>query len=97
MKTFVSNWDAIHTTVAGMMGAAQAAAAPAQAPSAPTPVGAPAPAAAASEEDEEDDDDGNGGSKALTKNLEELKDAALVKFDSLRINAFRLLPAARPT
>jgi RNA polymerase primary sigma factor len=36
--------------------------------------------------DEEDDDDGNGGSKALTKKLEELKSAALVKFDSLRIN-----------
>ena len=36
--------------------------------------------------DEEDDDDGNGGSKALTKKLEELKAAAIVKFDSLRIN-----------
>ncbi|MEO7056931.1 MAG: RNA polymerase sigma factor RpoD [Caldimonas sp.] len=36
--------------------------------------------------DEEDDDDGNGGSKALTKKLEELKVAALGKFDSLRIN-----------
>ncbi|MFM7847309.1 MAG: RNA polymerase sigma factor RpoD [Rubrivivax sp.] len=34
--------------------------------------------------DEEDDDDGNGGSKALTKKLEELKSAALVKFDVLR-------------
>ena len=34
--------------------------------------------------DEEDDDDGNGGSKALTKKLEELKNAALVKFDALR-------------
>jgi len=34
--------------------------------------------------DEEDDDDGNGGSKALTKKLEELKKAALVKFESLR-------------
>jgi RNA polymerase primary sigma factor len=34
--------------------------------------------------DEEDDDDGNGGSKALTKKLEELKTAALVKFDALR-------------
>ena len=31
--------------------------------------------------DEDDDDDGNGGSKALTKKLEELKNAALVKFD----------------
>jgi hypothetical protein len=52
MKTFVSNWDAIHTTVAGMMGAAQAAAAPpaqAQAPNAPAPAGAPA------EDDEEDE------------------------------------------
>ena len=36
--------------------------------------------------DEEDDDDGQGGSKALTKKLEELKAAALIKFDSLRIN-----------
>ncbi|PZP36473.1 MAG: RNA polymerase sigma factor RpoD [Roseateles depolymerans] len=31
--------------------------------------------------DEDDDDDGNGGSKALTKKLEELKTAALGKFD----------------
>ena len=36
--------------------------------------------------DEEDDDDGNGGSKALTKKLEELKVAALIRFDLLRIN-----------
>ncbi|MBB4842054.1 RNA polymerase primary sigma factor [Paucibacter oligotrophus] len=36
--------------------------------------------------DEEDDDDGNGGSKALTKKLEELKNAALVKLDSLAVN-----------
>ncbi|MFG6440348.1 RNA polymerase sigma factor RpoD [Roseateles sp. LKC17W] len=36
--------------------------------------------------DEEDDDDGNGGSKALTKKLEELKNAALVKLDSLSGN-----------
>ncbi|UDF34864.1 UNVERIFIED_ORG: RNA polymerase sigma factor RpoD [Shinella sp. XGS7] len=36
--------------------------------------------------DEEDDDDGNGGSKALTKKLEELKNAALAKFDSLAGN-----------
>jgi RNA polymerase primary sigma factor len=36
--------------------------------------------------DEEDDDDGQGGSKALTKKLEELKAAALIKFDTLRIN-----------
>ena len=34
--------------------------------------------------DEEDDDDGAGGSKALTKKLEELKAAALLKFDELR-------------
>jgi RNA polymerase primary sigma factor len=34
--------------------------------------------------DEEDDDDGAGGSKALTKKLEELKAAALIKFDELR-------------
>ena len=34
--------------------------------------------------DEEDDDDGQGGSKALTKKLEELKNVALDKFDSLR-------------
>lgn len=36
--------------------------------------------------DEDDDDDGAGGSKALTKKLEELKTAAMVKFDSLRVN-----------
>jgi RNA polymerase primary sigma factor len=34
--------------------------------------------------DEDDDDDGQGGSKALTKKLEELKRAALVKFDAIR-------------
>ncbi|KAF4530302.1 hypothetical protein B566_EDAN018440 [Ephemera danica] len=34
--------------------------------------------------DDEDDDDGNGGSKALTKKLEELKQAALVRFTDLR-------------
>jgi RNA polymerase primary sigma factor len=34
--------------------------------------------------DEEDDDDGAGGSKALTKKLEELKNAALLKFDDLQ-------------
>ncbi|MBL8359349.1 MAG: RNA polymerase sigma factor RpoD, partial [Rubrivivax sp.] len=34
--------------------------------------------------DEEDDDDGQGGSKALTKKLEELRAAALIKFDALR-------------
>jgi RNA polymerase primary sigma factor len=37
-------------------------------------------------DDESDDDDGNGGSKALTKKLEELKAAAVVKFDVLRTN-----------
>jgi len=36
--------------------------------------------------DEEDDDDGNGGSKALTKKLEELKVAALAKFENLSEN-----------
>ena len=36
--------------------------------------------------DEDDDDDGQGGSKALTKKLEELKSAAIVKFDALRGN-----------
>jgi RNA polymerase primary sigma factor len=36
--------------------------------------------------DEEDDDDGQGGSKALTKKLEELKVAALAKFNSLSTN-----------
>ena len=45
--------------------------------------------------DEEDDDDGNGGSKALTKKLEELKAAALVKFDSLRINFEKMRKASR--
>jgi RNA polymerase primary sigma factor len=33
--------------------------------------------------DEEDDDDGNGGSKALTKKLEELKNASLERFDRM--------------
>jgi RNA polymerase primary sigma factor len=33
--------------------------------------------------DEEDDDDGKGGSKALTKKLEELKNAALERFDRM--------------
>ena len=36
--------------------------------------------------DEDDDDDGNGGSKALTKKLEELKTAAIGKFETLRGN-----------
>ena len=43
--------------------------------------------------DEEDDDDGNGGSKALTKKLEELKSAALVKFDVLRSEFDRMRKA----
>ncbi|MBF5006085.1 RNA polymerase sigma factor RpoD [Diaphorobacter caeni] len=34
--------------------------------------------------DEDDDDDGKGGSKALTKKLEELKNEALSRFDTLR-------------
>ena len=36
--------------------------------------------------DEEEDDDGQGGSKALTKKLEEMKAAALEKFDALSLN-----------
>ena len=36
--------------------------------------------------DEEDDDDGNGGSKALTKKLEELRNAALIKLETLSTN-----------
>ena len=36
------------------------------------------------EYDEDDDDDGKGGSKALTKKLEELKNEALSRFDTLR-------------
>ena len=55
--------------------------------------------------DEDDDDDGQGGSKALTKKLEELKTAALVKFDvaahQLRQDAQGLregrLPVGAPT
>ncbi|MEI6028004.1 MAG: RNA polymerase sigma factor RpoD, partial [Betaproteobacteria bacterium] len=43
--------------------------------------------------DEEDDDDGNGGSKALTKKLEELKSAALVKFEVLRTEFDRMRKA----
>jgi RNA polymerase primary sigma factor len=43
--------------------------------------------------DEEDDDDGNGGSKALTKKLEELKNAALAKFDALRTNFDKMAKA----
>ncbi len=36
--------------------------------------------------DEDDDDDGQGGSKMLTRKLEELKSAALIKLESLRNN-----------
>jgi RNA polymerase primary sigma factor len=37
-------------------------------------------------DDDDDDDDGQGGSKALTKKLEELKVAALIKFENLSTN-----------
>ncbi|MBS0594039.1 MAG: RNA polymerase sigma factor RpoD [Proteobacteria bacterium] len=43
--------------------------------------------------DDEDDDDGNGGSRALTKKLEELKIAALAKFDELRTHFERMRKA----
>ncbi len=43
--------------------------------------------------DEEDDDDGAGGSKALTKKLEELKQAALEKFGELRTQFDRMRKA----
>ncbi|MBB1161253.1 RNA polymerase sigma factor RpoD [Aquariibacter albus] len=43
--------------------------------------------------DESEDDDGAGGSKALTKKLEELKTAALVKLDELRENFERMRKA----
>jgi len=43
--------------------------------------------------DEEDDDDGNGGSKALTKKLEELKAAALIRFGELRTHFERMRKA----
>ncbi|HPO18338.1 MAG TPA: RNA polymerase sigma factor region1.1 domain-containing protein, partial [Rubrivivax sp.] len=43
--------------------------------------------------DEEDDDDGAGGSKALTKKLEELKAAALQKFDELRVQFAKMRKA----
>jgi len=43
--------------------------------------------------DEEDDDDGNGGSKALTKKLEELKNQALERFDTLRSNFEKMAKA----
>ena len=41
-------------------------------------------------EEDDDDDDGQGGSKALTRRLEELKAAALVKFSALRVNFERM-------
>ncbi|RZI79117.1 MAG: RNA polymerase sigma factor RpoD, partial [Rubrivivax sp.] len=43
--------------------------------------------------DEEDDDDGQGGSKALTKKLEELKNQALERFDTLRSNFEKMAKA----
>src|SRR4030095_1874941 len=43
--------------------------------------------------DEEEDDAGQGGSKALTKKLEELKAAALAKFDEMRANFDRMRKA----
>ncbi|NDY90560.1 RNA polymerase sigma factor RpoD [Ideonella sp. TBM-1] len=43
--------------------------------------------------DEEDDDDGNGGSKALTKKLEELKNAAMHKFGELRRHYDKMMAA----
>ena len=43
--------------------------------------------------DDEDDDDGNGGSKALTKKLEELKNAALQRFDELAAHFDRMRKA----
>ncbi len=43
--------------------------------------------------DEEDDDDGQGGSKALTKKLEELKAAALIRLDDLRTHFDRMRKA----
>ena len=43
--------------------------------------------------DEEDDDDGNGGSKALTKKLEELKNQALERFDTMRTNFEKMAKA----
>ena len=45
------------------------------------------------EYDEDDDDDGNGGSKALTKKMEELKNEALRRFDSMRKNFETMLKA----
>ncbi|MES2088760.1 MAG: RNA polymerase sigma factor region1.1 domain-containing protein, partial [Pseudomonadota bacterium] len=43
--------------------------------------------------DEEDDDDGQGGSKALTKKLEELKNQALERFDTMRSNFEKMAKA----
>ena len=43
--------------------------------------------------DEEDDADGQGGSKALTKKLEELKAAALIRLDDLRTHFDRMRKA----
>ncbi|HET8871706.1 MAG TPA: RNA polymerase sigma factor RpoD, partial [Aquabacterium sp.] len=43
--------------------------------------------------DEDEDDDGNGGSKALTKKLEELKNHALEKFDTLRAHFDKMAKA----
>ena len=45
------------------------------------------------EYDEEDDDDGNGGSKALTKKMEELKNEALRRFDSIHAHFDNMLKA----
>jgi len=41
-------------------------------------------------DDSEDDDDGNGGSKAMTRRLEEMRQAALVRFDSMRASFDKL-------
>ena len=41
-------------------------------------------------DDSEDDDDGNGGSKAMTRRLEEMRVAALARFDSMRTSFDKL-------
>ncbi len=41
-------------------------------------------------DDSEDDDDGNGGSKAMTRRLEEMRVAALARFDSMRASFDKL-------
>ncbi len=41
-------------------------------------------------DDSEDDDDGNGGSKAMTRRLEEMRVAALSRFDSMRTSFDKL-------